>query len=207
MADYVVIRPRDDGAARQVSDWCDELVKRSTGNGHSLIGNVDDTSPASKTSILAALAINCRLACYFGHGDNNSWLTSGSVTVDKTNVGAATGKAVVSVACKTGRDLGADAFNSGVKAWLGFKVRVAVLAPHKNRDPVGDTMVDALAVLGNSGTMQDAYDAIKQGFDQLADDYDTGSLSGRHDSVAGYMASIVLRDYVSLDGASSFVPL
>jgi len=207
MANFIVVRPRDDTSARQASDWCDALVSELSQNGHTLVEDVDDTSPPKVSQILAALARNGLLVCYFGHGNNDNWLTSGNVTVDKSNVSAAAGKAIVSIACKTGRNLGSDALTAGVRAWLGFTVRVPVLAPHKNRDPIGNTMVDALAVLGTGGTMQDAHDAIERGFGGLADDYDTGPLSGQHNSVTGYLASIVLRDHVSLDGTGSFLPL
>lgn len=207
MANLVVIRPRDDATTQQASDWCDALINRLSANGHTVVADVDDTSPPDTAQIHSALRHNCQLACYFGHGDRDSWLTAGTVTIDKSNVSAAARKAVVSIACKTGRNLGSDAITSGVRAWLGFTVRVPVLAPHKNVDPIGDTMVDALATLGSGRTMQDVRDAIERGFDRLADDYDTGPLSGRHDSVTGYLASIVLRDHVSLDGTGRFVPL
>jgi hypothetical protein len=55
--------------------------------------------------------------------------------------------------------------------------------------------------------MQDARDAIVSGFDQLADNYDTGSLSGLPDSVIGYLAALVLRDHVVLHGNAKRQPL
>ena len=207
MSDYVVIRPRDDKTTRQVSDWCDELIAELAKDGHTVVNDVDDTSPADTAQIDTALGVTAKLVCYFGHGNDPAWLTRGAATIDNTNVKAAAGKAVVSIACKTGRNLGPDAVTSGVVAWLGFDIRVPVLPVHQLRDPIGETLVGALRVLGKSKTMAEAPDAIETDFDKLVDDYDTGPLSGNFNSLTGYLAALSLRDHVALTGSAAHAPL
>ncbi|WP_324291069.1 hypothetical protein [Mycobacterium sp. Aquia_213] len=160
-------------------------------------------------NILAALAEpTARLVLYFGHGTSDEWTTSGTVTVDGSNVSAAKGKAVVSVACKTGRNLGPNAVNNGgIVAWLGFTIAVPVLPPHGMSDPIGDAIVNGVAKLA-SGTMADARAAIEAQLRLLADDYDTGGRYRDHPNADFcYFACGWLADNVSLSGNASFKPL
>jgi hypothetical protein len=206
MGDLVVVRPRDDDHARQASDWCDELVAALSIDGHNVVVDVDDTAPADSQTIRAALVQAARLIVYFGHGDERSWLTLGAPTVDSTNVDAVAGKAVVSVACRTGKVLGPDAITAGAVAWLGFTIKVPVIAPHKNRDPIGDAICDGLGTLAG-GTMQHARDEIAAQCDMLVQSFDAGSLSRHPASAMGYYAAMALRDHVVIHGNSQHEPL
>lgn len=207
MGTFAVVRPRDDQRAKQAAGWCDQLINRLRGNRHGLSGDVDDTTPPTTTNILAVMTSTVDLVCYFGHGDENSWLTSQAATVNATNVRAASGKAVVSVACKTGRNLGPDAVTAGVVAWLGFTVKVPIIAPHRNIDPIGDAIVNGLACLGTAGTMQQARDEIAAACANVVADYDTGRYRNHPAASIGYFAAMALGDHVVLHGMASCQPL
>lgn len=207
MGDFAVIRPKDDAAAQQASDWCDQLVSDLLGAGHICVSDIDDTSPATSLNISSALTSSAGLVCYFGHGDEYSWLTGGNPTIDSSNIAVTGTKAVVSIACKTGRHLGPDAVTAGVASWLGFTIKVPVIVPHKNVDPIGDAIVVGLSCLANGGTIGQARTAIESKCDQLTTDFDTGFLSTHPASQIGYYAALCLRDHVVLHGSSGLCPL
>jgi hypothetical protein len=207
---FTIIRPSDDANARQSAHWGDVLIGKFTANGHTKGADVDGRTgrtPPNTKNIVAAVSAKTDLVCYFGHGDEDSWLTSSAPTLDASNVVSANGKAVVSVACKTGCNLGPAAITGGAIAWLGFTIKVAIIAPHKNIDPICDAIVDGLNCLSNHRTMQEARDDISTNFDQLASDYDTGKYKSHPASEFGYFAAICLRDHVVLHGATSCKPL
>jgi hypothetical protein len=207
---FSVIRPQDDNVAQQASAWCDELVKLLSNKGHSLVNDTSATSPggADKKDIVAAISSRTDLICYFGHGDEKSWLTLGSSTVDASDFQVAKGKAVVSIACKTGRVLGPDAVTAGAVSWLGFTIKVVVVPLHKTVDHLGDAIVDGLAVLGTGGTVQQARDELAAKLDQLMVAFDTGGTLSSHPSAGlGYLSSMALRDHISLEGQNNHRPL
>ena len=204
---FSTIRPQDDANSQQCSDWADNLITSLTASGHTKAIDVDNLTPADTPNIVAALKSSSNLICYFGHGDESNWLTHNATTVDKSNVSAAAGKAVVSVACKTARGLGPDAITAGVEAWLGFTCKVPVITPHKGVDPVGDAIVDGLTVLGAAKTMQEARDEIRSKMDQLVTEYDTGKYALHPAANIGYFAALALRDHVVVHGNTGFVPL
>ncbi|MBV9771532.1 MAG: hypothetical protein JOZ32_18320 [Bryobacterales bacterium] len=105
MGSFAIICPRDDGPAQQASDWARDIILQLTGSGHHKIADIDDRTPADTVNIFTALSGSSDLACYFGHGDENSWITAKSSTLDASNVRAAKGspakgRAIVSIACK-----------------------------------------------------------------------------------------------------------
>lgn len=207
MGDFTLVHPRDDAIARQASDWCQELAKQFQQNGHTLVSEVNDTTPPSQSNIVNCLGHRSDLICYFGHGDEDSWLTSGSPTIESANISSAANKAVVSIACKTGQNLGPSAITAGVVAWLGFTVKVAVNPIYKGSDPVGEAIVDGLACLGTGGSLQDAHDRMASNFDQLVQDYDTGSLSRIPDAGLGYFSCMIMRDRIVVHGNVNHTPL
>ncbi|WP_054812360.1 hypothetical protein [Nocardia arizonensis] len=208
MSYFVGICPCDDGNSTTAADWYKDLVSRLCGP-HQERYCVDHMSPADQAGILQALReTNLNLVCYFGHGTSDDWLTSGNSTVNKTNVNAAAGKAVVSVACKTGRNLGAEAINQGVEAWLGFTIRVPIIPRHAHADPLGEAVADGLARLASQGTMQDARDKVEANMRQLIIDYDKGGTYYSHpNSTLGYFAALALANSISLVGKTKYVPL
>jgi len=212
MGDYAIIRPKDDKSSQQASDWADDLIRKLNAAGHVKIGDVDDWSPANTKNILALLSGSADLVCYFGHGKENRWLTSNSATLDTGNVtGAkgqpANGRAIVSIACKTSCQLGPAAITAGVQAWLGFTIKVKVIAPHNFIDPIGDAIVNGLAVLGNQGTVQQARDELAANLGQLVIDYDTGQYAQHPEAEIGYFAAMSMRDHVVVNGTANIQPL
>jgi hypothetical protein len=208
LATFTIIRPRDDADARQSSDWADLLITNLTIHGHSKVNDVDDTTPADTANIVAALGGSTDLIFYFGHGDEDNWVTGSASTVNAGNVTAANAKAVVSIACKTACNLGPTAITGGAIAWLGFTIKIAIIAPYTNIDPIGDAIVAGLTCFGNVRTMQQVRDALANNFDQLVGDYDTGGqYSGHPAAGVGYYAAIALRDHVVLHGETNHQPL
>jgi hypothetical protein len=207
MADFVVIRPEDDGDASRASEWCDDLIGTASFQSHACVHDVDGNTPADSANVQAALGVSAQLVLYFGHGDESSWLTSNSPTVDISNVSLGQDKAVVSVACKTSCLLAPAAIRGGVIAWLGFAAKIPIIDKHKGSDPIGDALVSSLSLLGSGGTMQDAHDAIVAEFARLVADFETGSLSGLHISPVGYYASMVMRDQCIVSGTATHIPL
>ena len=207
MSFFSLIRPRDDGTANQASDWGDRLACDFRAYGHSLVSDVDDTTPPDTANILAVLSSMATLVCYFGHGDEDSLLTGGSPTVDISSIRVATGIAIVSVACKTGNNLGPAAITAGADAWLGFTVKVPVIAPHRSIDTIGDAIVEGIKGIAGGDTMQQVKDSLRQCFDQLMNDYDTGSYCSHPAASLGYYCAMALRDHLVLHGNPSCIPL
>jgi hypothetical protein len=209
MSSFSVIRPRDDSAAIASSDWCDDLIAKLTASkaAPSKLIDVDDSSPADQAKISAAMSAGAELICYFGHGDSNAWLTANHPTIDAGTVSAGKGAAVVSIACETGLQLGADAITAGVESWLGFTIKVPVLVLKGGSDPFGEAIVDGLAELGEGKSMQEARDALFAALNQTVTDFDTGYLSTDPSAPLGYYAAMSLRDHIVVHGNSAHVPL
>jgi hypothetical protein len=208
MGIIVMIRPRDDAASQQASDWADDLLTILNLNGHSVVVDVDDTTPPDTANIVAAVGKPADLVCYFGHGDETSWLTSGSSTLSASSATGISAGAVVSVACKTGCSFGPGAVTAGVRSWLGFTIKVPVIAPHKTKDPMGEAIVNGIAQLATQGTMQMARDEIVSLLDQVVTDYDfRGRYSSHPGASFGYFAAMALRDHVVVHGNHNLQPL
>lgn len=208
VSSYSVVRPSDDAIARQAADWCRDLIASLKAAGHSLFHDFDDTTPADTANIVRALRGIVPVIFYFGHGTATSWQTGAQDTIDKSNASAGAGRCVVSVACRAGRNLGPDAVTAGVVAWLGFTIKVPVIPPHKNQDPLGDAIVAGLSVLGTGGSMQAARDAIAAECATVSALYDTGgALAYNPDALLGHYATGWLADSVVVHGKTSQVPL
>jgi hypothetical protein len=203
----VTIRPQDDLEAEQASDWCDDLTAELSAGGHVVVSDVVANTPPDEVQIKATLRQEANLACYFGHGDEHSWLTDSVATIDKRNVQAAAGKAVVSIACSTGCNLGPDAIAAGVTAWLGFTLDLPIIRPHKNIDPIGEAIVSGLACLGTGGTVQEARDAIAANLGSLVSEFRSGYLRHHPGASAGYFATMAAMDRVVAHGSVHHQPL
>jgi hypothetical protein len=207
MSDFTTIQPRDDSVSIISGRWCEELSDQLRAKRHTRTLDIDDSTPADRSTIEAGIPKGGRLVCYFGHGDQDSWSTGGVPTIDGANVIAASGKAVVSVACKTGKHLGPDAITAGAESWLGFTISVPVFT-HGGTDPIGDALINALQVLGDGDSMQDAKDKLFSELDALIGDFDDGgSLSSLPIATLGYFAAMSLRDHINLIGNHHDCPL
>ena len=133
----------------------------------------------------------------------DEWLTLGRSTIDRSNVSAASGKAIVSIACSTGRNLGPDAVTAGVDSWLGFTMKFPVITPYLTQDPIGDAIAESLECLGHGKSLQDARDKISVKLSDVADEYDTGAYSGFPDRWLGYFSSLSLASHVVVHGNTS----
>lgn len=207
MGSYSLIRPEDDGASQQASTWATDLDTKLVSRSHARVENIDQHSPADRATIEAAISKAADLVCYFGHGTETAWTTSNTATLDNHNVARLLDKVVVSVACKTGRNLGPDAVLSGVSAWIGFNISVATIRTHKGIDPIGDAIVDGVLKFDGGGTVRSVVDAIAANLDQVAIDHDTGKHSGHPNAKIVYFAALALRHHVVALGKTSATPL
>ena len=206
-----MIRPEDDPTTVQSSTWGRRL-KSVFSMAHSLAKDVVKRTPADSLNVQAAYKSGGDLLCYFGHGEADCWETGGAPTLQSISLPPTCPSAVISIACKTGCQLGPDAITAGVMSWLGFTVKVGVIAPyaslHGSVDTIGDAIVNGLKVLGTGASMQDARDEIEIELDKLVDAYDTGGAYSHHpDASIGYFVAAYMRDHVVLHGKSSLCPL
>lgn len=208
MSEYAVICPRDDVPAKQASSWCDDLRQiLDHKGGHKIVACVDDRSPADTASIANALASPASLVLYFGHGTDGEWLTLSAVTIDRSSIGAATGKAVISIACNTSRALGPDAITAGVRSWLGFTFPVPVLSAVNGRDVLGEAMAAGLSCVAFNASMQQVRDELMRELNQMVDELQYGALSRHPGAEVGMFLVECLRQHVALNGDASHVPL
>lgn len=211
MSSFSIIRPSDDPTTIQSSNWGKRLTSILS-SSHTLLNDVDSTTPANRTNVEAAYKSSADLLCYFGHGEDNRWETKGVHTLESTSLPKTCPAAVVSIACKTGCTLGPAAITSGVSAWLGFTVKVGVIAPyasaHGSIDTIGDAIVNGLKVLDTGASMQDVRNEVEAELDKLVVAYDTGGTYSHHpDAAIGYFVAGYMRDHVVLHGKTGHSPL
>lgn len=203
MGDYVVIRPEDGRVAQQVSGWADSLMAHADFARHNCVAYVDAGTPANRLMTVGALSTEASVSFYFGHGNETSWLESGDSILDAENIQATRGKAVVSVACKTGCILAGQAITAGATSWLGFTSKVPVLPTHLNLDPIGEAFVAALSKLGVGVSVHDVLEALMGEFDNLVQAYDSGTVSKTPQCIGRVLC---LHGHAGPRGASSVVP-
>jgi hypothetical protein len=209
MGSFTVIRPQDDFLTQQCARWAADFITHAT-PAHSLVMDLDGSKTwADQSAVLAAVAQPAGLLLYFGHGETDCWLTGGQRTIDIANVSTLAKKTVISIVCKTSCILAGAAITGNATAWLGFTIVFPILSPYSNIDPIGDALVRALRVLVSGQPVQQARDQVAAEFDQLADDFETGSLSGwpRTERLLGYYAAMNVRDHVVAHGSIGVVPL
>lgn len=207
MGDFVLIRPEDDAKARRASSWADITLETLADHGHLLIHEVDGYPPPDSARITEALRVDTNLVCYFGHGSPDAWLTDSLPTLDGSNVDAASGKAVVAVACYTARGLGPGAVLAGAVAWFGFTMEVATFPPYRNREPIGEAIAEAVGGLaaGNSlGELQN--DLVARLFD-LAHQYQFGALRLFPLAQTARFFCMALAGQIAVHGARDHRPL
>lgn len=208
MGYFSLIRPRDDAPAKQASDWADELANKLKTAGHTLASDVDNLTPADRTNIENAISGTGTVIFYFGHGDEDKWRKVAQSLLDTTNIQKSRGKCVISIACKTGRNLGPDSIIAGAEAWLGFNIAVGVISPYKGFDPIGEALVDALAEFGSNCSVQDVRDEVVSNLDKVAKDHDNGgSYANHHNAVLVYFTAVAMRDNVVALGNNGYKPL
>jgi len=180
---FLTICPRDDAQARQASDWCSDLQVELEARGHLLANTVNDRTPADRTGVETALQSPVDLVCYFGHGTRDAWLTHDVKTLDRKNATAAANRAIVSIACLTGRELGPEMVTAGAKAWLGFTINVPIVDPYKHVDPIGRSIVAGLSWFGRGANFEEVRFALQVALEVTSDQCE--SASGRFGSHPG----------------------
>jgi hypothetical protein len=141
MADFTLIRPANDAAALELSNWCAALIPTIQAN-HSIAHDLY-AGAATRTSVDTALkGVRCIL--FFGHGKDAELLGASGALVDTVNAGFAQGAILIAIACSSAKVLGPDAVHHGVSAYLGFKDRFVWIS----RDP--DHQFEAAATAGIS---------------------------------------------------------
>src|SRR5271157_5302231 len=115
MAAVLLIRPANDAVAIELSGWAATL------KSHSSTHQITDLAAASATRSGVDNGLSPHdLTIFFGHGTPSRLRGSSVDLVDAANVGSASGKALIAIACSSADVLGPTAIKLGVKAYLGF---------------------------------------------------------------------------------------
>jgi|RhiMetdeSRZDD1v2_1073273.scaffolds.fasta_scaffold33395_5 hypothetical protein len=211
MGKFIAIHPDNvnDSAAGDLSRWCVEATKRARAQGHHLSSHVTRVTPCDRANVDGALAAAGEVIFFFGHGDENSLKGENqAAVVDSKNAHQAKQKAVVAVACKSGRALGPDAIIAGVRSYLGFTIKLGWIPPYPGQpDVFMDAMLSSLDVLLGGGTLQDLRDRLYSELEAVADYYDTGAGSKYRNALNGYFVATAVKDNIAALGDVQFAPL
>ena len=209
MGAFITICPQDDAGARQAATWCHELQAELEAKGHWFANWVDERTPADRAGIESALRERANLVVYVGHGASDAWLTHDQPTVDRSNVRAAAEKAVVCIACLTSRELAPEAITAGVTVWLGFAIKVPVIDPHKNVDPIGEAIVRGLTWLGSGASVGEAGEVLVATLGEIAEECDDmgGRFQGHPGRWATYYGALALQGHLVVHGDAGHRPL
>lgn len=173
MTSVVFIRPADDAAGSDLSDWGDEVRRAAVAAAAAAPGTVDDYAGGANTSratIDAALGSGPDHVVWFGHGRTDALIASGSTLIDSANVGGITG-VLIAIACDTALALGPTCLGGNVKAFLGFDDHVGW--PAKAPDPMGEAITDALERLFSHQTdIDDAARELRYNFSVARREYE-----------------------------------
>jgi hypothetical protein len=207
MSLFSLIRPEDDPLAIQASDWASELLNELSLAGHGLAKDLAGTTSVVKGNILSVLCSSTPLVCYFGHGDDQSFLTLSTPTVDSSSISVSTGTVIVAIACFTGKSLGPAAITAGADTYVGFTIKLPVILPYRTIDPIGEAIVAGLKHLGGGSDVQHAADMLRNELDKVSVEYDTGAYSAHPAANLGYFGSVAMRDHLVLHGDPYRCPL
>jgi hypothetical protein len=211
MGDFIAIHPDNvnDAAAGDLSRWCVEAIKRAGARGHGPSSQVSRATPCDRANVDSALAAPGDVVFFFGHGDEHSLKGERQASVvDNANAHQAKGKAVVAIACKSGRGLGPDAVVAGVRSYLGFNIKLGWLPPSRGQpDVFMDAMLNSVDVLLGGGSVQALRDAIYSELEKVADYYEHGAGSKYRNAVNGYFVAHAVKDNIAGLGDVQFAPL
>jgi hypothetical protein len=201
--DVSAILPCDDSVSERAGNWCHSLLAGSDCQVLCITSEYSRNVSYVEFSLRVAKA----LVLYFGHGNAHCWIVDGTPIVCDDEIGAARGKAVVSIACDTGIAMGPSAIRSGIKSWLGFTIPIVSLVPHRNKDPLGDAIVDALRPLLSGGSMGEAADNVRAKLAALSNEFRPEHTHGNHPAAwLGFFAAKAMSECVVLHGNPAFRP-
>jgi hypothetical protein len=197
MADLVLIRPANDAAAIDLSNWGANLRADITSAGHTLAVDLYATATA-RPAVDAALG-GKRCVFFFGHGNPTELLGASSALVDTANVGIARTSILVAIACSSANVLGPDAVSQGVEAYLGFSDRFVWLArdPDRRFEPAVAAGVREL-LAGNP--TDDARSAMASGFQRALIFYQS---AGTTNSTLGWLSAFWDFSHLALIGVTT----
>jgi hypothetical protein len=186
MADFVLIRPANDAAAIDLSNWGANLRPDVASALHTLAADL--YAAATTRSAVDAAFPGTRCVLFFGHGNYAELLGAGNILVDTANIGRISGNIFVAIACSSANVLGPDAVSQGVEAYLGFTDRFAWVS----RDP--DSQFEPAATAGirellAGRTIDDAKLEMESGFQNTVRFYQTGAGRGTPNSTFGWLTA------------------
>ena len=211
MGTFIAVHPDNvnDAAAGDLSNWCTEATRRASAKGHTLSSEVTRSTPCDRANVDTALAALGDVFFFFGHGTEDDLKGEHRASVvDNRNATHAKGKVVVAIACESGRGLGPDAIVAGVRAYLGFNIKLAWIPPYRGQpDVFKDAMLSSLDVLIDGGSVQDLRDELYSQLTVVADYYGKGAGSKYHNALNGYFVAHAVKDNIAGLGDTQFAPL
>lgn len=186
MADFLLIRPANDAAALDLSNWCTNLIPTLAAGGHTVAGDLHATA-ATRAAIRSNLPAK-RCVTFWGHGTSTQLRGAGGPLVDTANVGLAAGSIFLAIACSSADVLGPDAISQGVEAWLGFNNLFVWVSrdPDRQFEPaIAAGVKDLIA----GGDVDSARAAIFTGLQRAFVFYQTGAGRGTTNSTFGWLAA------------------
>lgn len=169
--EVLVVAPRDDRASRQSGRWADLLAQRFPA---SIATSAADSRPEVDELLDGHLHL-----LYFGHGEADALVTRGRllrarrVLVDEVNLATASGRIAIAVACWSGDGLARTVTNpllaQPVTSYIGWLDEVSW--PSEWPDPIGEAVVEGLAILLEGGTVGDCATEMAAAFGRAHDRY------------------------------------
>ncbi len=156
---------------------------------------------ADRDAVEEALA-GSRATVFLGHGTWDS-LCGKTTLVDPQNVRLARGGILIAIACKSARDLGASAVDSGMEGYVGFDEDL--LVPF--RDPTDLFGAAALAGVGamllESATLAEGAQRMRGGFQAAFQHFKTGAGQSDPNAILYWLSGVWNRDHVTVKGLGS----
>jgi hypothetical protein len=200
MSDLSLVRPSNDPAAAELSDWAASLIPDITASSHKYTDRKG--AGATRTAVETELT-KSRATLFFGHGLKSRLQGYSSDVVDVANIGKAAGNIVIAIACWSAVTLGPASISSGIDAYLGFDEALVWIT----RDP--DRQFGPAATSGPRDMITTGSDIaacaarLQQQFDAVFQYYRTGAGASGRDAVLGWLAGTWNKAHVVKHGSGS----
>jgi hypothetical protein len=205
--DVGYIRPGGDASSDDLAEWAGHLRTTLESSGHRTFIDVSQHSPCDRDACMTALAAPTPLLFFFGHGNEDALLGSHhEAVVDKSNVSAAAGKTLVSVACEVGLDLGPHAVQAGARAHLAWDVLLLWLARPAELVAYGEAIVRPLSHFGRGGSISEVADELRQSLNGIARRYRRAPPHD-HNAKLAYYAAAAAAGQITIHGDRRVRPL
>ncbi len=198
MASVLLLRPANDAVAIELSGWAATLKSCSTPHQFTDL----TSASATRAAVDAGLPVH-DLTTFFGHGAPSRLRGSPGDLVDATNVGSASRKAIIAIACSSADILGRTAISQGVAAYLGFTRKLTWLSGDPDTQFQPAFCAAPLALL-NCLTMAHAETDMFTKLEEVVDYYDSGAGNKSPNAAIGYLSAFGDLHHINLHGDGTY---